>query len=217
MDESRLKQAIGRLKRALKPFPTPAVTVISREREPFRVLVSCLLSLRTRDEVTAGASARLFALAGSPEKLAALDVQDIASAIYPVAFYRNKAASLKTIARTLLEKYEGKVPKTLEELLALRGVGRKTANLTVILGHGGMGICVDIHVHRIVNRWGYVATCSPDETEMALRAKLPKRYWKGLNDLLVTFGQNICRPVSPFCSRCPVADLCERVAVGRSR
>jgi len=217
MDDSQLKQAVQRLKKALKAFPTPAVTVISQEHGPFRVLVSCLLSLRTRDEVTAAASARLFALADTPDKLGALAVEDIAQAIYPVAFYRNKAGQLKEIALVLQKKYDSRVPESLEELLELKGVGRKTANLTLTLGHGGMGICVDIHVHRIVNRWGYVRTRSPDDTEMALREKMPKRYWKGLNDLLVTFGQNICRPVSPFCSRCPVEDLCQRVGVGRSR
>lgn len=217
MDDSQLKQAVQRLKKALTAFPTPAVTVISQEHGPFRVLVSCLLSLRTRDEVTAAASARLFALADTPDKLGALAVEDIAQAIYPVAFYRNKAGQLKEIALVLQKKYDSRVPESLEELLELKGVGRKTANLTLTLGHGGMGICVDIHVHRIVNRWGYVRTRSPDDTEMALREKMPKRYWKGLNDLLVTFGQNICRPVSPFCSRCPVEDLCLRVGVGRSR
>lgn len=217
MDESDLKLAVSRLKKALKDCPTPAVTVISLERDPFRVLTSCLLSLRTRDEVTAAASKRLFALADTPAKMSRLSREELARAIYPVAFYRNKAESLKSIAWILLEKHGGRVPDTLEALLKLKGVGRKTANLTLILGHGGLGICVDIHVHRIVNRWGYVATSSPDETERALREKLPKRYWKGLNDLLVTFGQNICKPVSPFCSRCPVAEFCARAGVGRSR
>jgi len=217
MKDIELKQAIQKLKKGLKGLETPVVSVIGRERGPFQVLASCLLSLRTRDEVTREASNRLFALANTPEALRRLPLETLERAIYPVAFYKNKARSLKAIAETLLEEHAGLVPDTLEGLLALKGVGRKTANLTLILGHGKMGLCVDIHVHRIVNRWGYVRTGSPDETEMALRGKLPKRYWKGLNDLLVTFGQNICRPLSPFCSRCPGAGFCERVGVGRSR
>lgn len=193
------------------------VTQVSRQRDPFRVLVSCLLSLRTRDEVTETAFLKLFALADSPEKILTLKPRQVEKAIYPVAFYRNKTKTLMDLCRTLIEKYQGRVPQTLEELLTLKGVGRKTANLTVILGFDGMGICVDTHVHRIVNRWGYVSTASPDETEMALRNKLPQKHWKEFNELLVLLGQNICKPLSPLCSQCCIAEFCGKIGVGRHR
>lgn len=187
---------------------------IGESKDPFRVLVSCILSLRTRDEVTAAASQRLFALADHPQKLLSLDSDAIEKAIYPVAFYRNKANTLGEICRELVDRNDGKVPDTLEELLKLKGVGRKTANLTLILGHGKMGICVDTHVHRICNRLGYVKTSSPDATEMVLRDQLPKKYWMQLNEVLVAFGQNICKPISPLCSQCCVHSHCEKIGVG---
>ncbi len=187
---------------------------IGQGKDPFRVLVSCILSLRTRDEVTEPASKRLFALADNPQKLLSMDPKEIEKAIYPVAFYRNKTQSLGEIFRELVDHYDGKVPDTLEDLLQLKGVGRKTANLTLILGHEKMGICVDTHVHRISNRWGYVKTSSPDATEMALRDKLPKKYWMQFNELLVSFGQYICKPISPLCSQCCVSDPCEKIGVG---
>lgn len=193
------------------------VTEISRKNDPFRVLVSCILSLRTRDEVTDVASERLFALADNPIKLSSLKAGKIEKAIYPAAFYRNKAKTLIDLCRELITRYDSKVPDSLDALLSLKGVGRKTANLTLILGHGKMGICVDTHVHRISNRWGYVATKSPDETEMALREKLPKKYWMQYNDLLVTFGQNCCKPLSPLCSQCCVAEQCAKIGVGKHR
>jgi len=193
------------------------VTQISRKKDPFRVLVSCILSLRTRDEVTDAASERLFALADSPQKLLSLKRDEIENAIYPVAFYRNKAQTLANLCRQLIACHDGKVPDTLDALLAFKGVGRKTANLTLILGHGKMGICVDTHVHRISNRWGYVATNSPDATEMALRKKLPQKYWMEYNSLLVSFGQNCCKPLSPLCSQCCVSEQCEKIGVGKHR
>lgn len=193
------------------------MTQISWKKDPFRVLVSCVLSLRTRDEVTDAASERLFALADSPKTMVSLEADEIEKAIYPVAFYRNKAKTLANLCRELIVRYDGKVPGTLDELLALKGVGRKTANLTLILGYGKMGICVDTHVHRISNRWGYVATNSPDATEMALRDKLPKKYWMEYNDLLVSFGQNCCKPLSPLCSQCCVSEQCKKIGVGRHR
>lgn len=215
--EFNIVEGLKKLKKAVRKFRTPSVTVIAKKNDPFAVLVSCIISLRTRDEVTELASARLFALAKLPAELLELSNAKIEKAIYPAAFYRNKTKSLKELCQVLVKEYSGKVPDKLEELLKLKGVGRKTANLTLILGHNKPGICVDIHVHRISNRWGYVKTKSPDETEMVLREILPKRFWKGYNDLLVSFGQNLCKPVSPFCSSCPVEDQCPKIGVNRSR
>ena len=215
--EFNIVEGLKKLKKAVKKFSTPSVTVIAKKKDPFAVLVSCIISLRTRDEVTELASARLFTLAKLPAELLELSNAKIEKAIYPAAFYRNKTKSLKELCQVLVKEYSGKVPDKLEDLLKLKGVGRKTANLTLILGHNKPGICVDIHVHRISNRWGYVKTKSPDETEMVLREILPKRFWKGYNDLLVSFGQNLCKPVSPFCSSCPVEDQCPKIGVDRSR
>ena len=215
--EFNIVEGLKKLKKAVRKFRTPSVTVIAKKNDPFAVLVSCIISLRTRDEVTELASARLFNLAKLPAELLELSNAKIEKAIYPAAFYRNKTKSLKELCQVLVKEYSGKVPDKLEELLKLKGVGRKTANLTLILGHNKPGICVDIHVHRISNRWGYVKTKSPDETEMVLREILPKRFWKGYNDLLVSFGQNLCKPVSPFCSSCPVEDQCPKIGVNRSR
>ena len=186
-------------------------------RDPFKVLISCLLSLRTKDKTTSEASARLFALAGDPASMLKLSQEQIERAIYPVGFYRIKTKQIHKICRRLLDDYDGQVPNSIEALLTLPGVGRKTANLVVTVGYGRPGICVDIHVHRISNRWGYVKTRNPKETEEALRKKLPARYWIIYNDLLVPYGQNICQPVSPFCSRCKLVKYCDRVGVTRSR
>ena len=163
------------------------------------------------------ASNRLFALAKTPKALAALSPARIAKAIYPASFFRVKSNSLKQIAKDILERYGGKTPDEIDELLTLKGVGRKTANLVVTLGFNKPGICVDIHVHRISNRWGYIKTKTPEESEIALRSKLPKRYWIEYNDLLVPYGQNLCTPVSPHCSQCPLSDFCDRVGVTKSR
>lgn len=209
--------AIRILEAECRKWQTPVVTEVARKGDPFRVLISCLLSLRTRDEVTGAASERLFALADDPQKLLALPLRKIEKAIYPAAFYRNKSKTLHDICRELLEQHEGQVPANLEALLKLKGVGRKTANLTLILGFDKMGICVDTHVHRISNRWGYIKTKSPDETEMALRENLNRKYWKRFNDLLVTFGQNQCKPISPICSACPLARYCQKVGVTKHR
>ncbi|HHT9118987.1 MAG TPA: endonuclease III domain-containing protein [Candidatus Hypogeohydataceae bacterium YC41] len=205
------------LKRENQKYREPAVSVVARSRSPFKVLVSCLLSLRTKDAVTSQASERLFRLAESPQEMASLEVPTIEKAIYPVGFYKTKARRIKEISQVLLEKYNGKVPDTLEELLKLKGVGRKTANLVITLGYGKPGICVDTHVHRVINRLGYVRTKNPTETEFALREVLPQRYWIPLNDLLVTHGQNICTPISPRCSICPVERYCQKVGITRHR
>ena len=212
-----IADGLRKVKKAVRKFRTPSVTVIAKKNDPFAVLVSCIISLRTRDEVTEMASARLFSLAKLPAELLELSNAKIEKAIYPAAFYRNKTKSLKELCQVLVKEYYGKVPDKLEELLKLKGVGRKTANLTLILGHNKLGICVDIHVHRISNRWGYVKTKSPDETEMVLREILPKRFWKGYNDWLVSFGQNLCKPVSPFCGSCPIEDQCPKIGVNRFR
>ena len=188
-----------------------------RRRDPFRVLIACLLSLRTKDQTTGPAAERLFALADTPAVMLRLPAPAIERAIFPVGFYRTKARVILGVCRDLLEHFGSRVPDTIDELLTLKGVGRKTANLVVTVGFGKPGICVDIHVHRISNRLGYVRTRTPEKTEVALRARLPRRYWIGYNDLLVSFGQNVCAPVSPKCSICPVRGLCPRVGVTRSR
>ncbi len=184
---------------------------------PFTTLVSCVLSLRTQDRTTAEASEALFRHADTPEAVLKLPAEKIERLIYPVSFFRVKSRTIREIASTLLERFQGAVPDTIDALLTLPGVGRKTANIVVTLAFHKPGIAVDIHVHRISNRLGYVVTRGPDETEMALRAKLPRRYWIVFNDLLVAFGQNLCKPVSPHCSICPISVYCERVGVGKSR
>ena len=219
MREDQIHAAIKILRREICQWQEPVVGVVAREsaRDPFRILISCLLSLRTKDKTTSEASARLFALAHRPADLLKLSRRKIERAIYPVGFYRTKAKAIHAICRRLLNVYQGKVPQSIDELITLPGVGRKTANLVVTVGYQKPGICVDIHVHRITNRWGYVKTRTPEETEQALRVRLPKRYWITFNDLLVPYGQNLCQPVSPFCSRCKLIDICNRVGVVRSR
>jgi endonuclease-3 len=197
--------------------PTAVAEVAAEQPDPFRVLVATLLSLRTQDATTREASERLFPIADTPEAMLRLPVSRIARLIFPVGFYRTKARAIRAICRDLIDRFEGRVPDDLDQLLTLQGVGRKTANLVVTVGFAKPGICVDIHVHRISNRLGFVRTKTPDQTELALRAKLPRRYWIGYNDLLVAFGQNVCRPVSPHCSRCPVARRCRRVGVSQAR
>ena len=184
---------------------------------PFRVLISCILSLRTQDATTAQASHRLFALADTPEAMLKLTTQKIAKLIYPVGFYRTKAKVIRDVCQVLMRDYSGKVPDDIDELLKFKGVGRKTANLVVTLGYRKPGICVDTHVHRISNRWGYVKTATPEKTEFALRDKLPKPYWIEYNDLLVSFGQHLCRPISPVCSQCPIERYCDKKGVTISR
>jgi endonuclease III len=219
MRQDEIHAAIRIVKREIRQWQEPVVGVVARlsARDPFRILISCLLSLRTKDKTTSEASARLFALAHTPAGLLKLPLKKIERTIYPVGFYRTKAKAIHAICRRLLDVYGGTVPDSIEELLTLAGVGRKTANLVVTVGYGKPGICVDIHVHRISNRWGYVKTKTPAETEQALRKKLPKPYWITFNDLLVPYGQNICQPVSPYCSRCKLIQYCDRVGVRRSR
>jgi endonuclease-3 len=218
MTGRQIHWAVARLRREVREWNTPVLAVVANQtRDPFRVLVACLLSLRTKDPTTASAAARLFALASVPQALSALSAKTIERAIYPVSFYRAKARTLKALCTRLHTQFNGIVPDTIDDLLSLPGVGRKTANLVVTLGFNKPGICVDTHVHRITNRWGYLATRTPDETEQALRRILPRQFWIEFNDLLVPYGQYRCRPTSPFCSRCGLYRWCRRVGVTRSR
>ncbi len=206
------------LRRHMPGWNAPVVTLIAAEKhDPFLVLIGCLLSLRTRDETTAVVAPRLFAAANTPYAMVKLTIDEITRLIRPVGFYRAKAYIVRDISRDLIERFGGQVPSTIDELLTLKGVGRKTANLVVTEAFGKPGICVDTHVHRISNRWGFVKTATPEKTETALREVLPRRYWLGYNALLVAFGQTLCQPVSPWCSRCPVARYCPRIGVKRSR
>lgn len=190
---------------------------VERARDPFRLLVACIISLRTKDAVTSQASARLFACAATPQSIAELGEEEIARLIFPAGFYRTKARQIRAIAATLLEQQGANVPPDRDALLALPGVGRKTANLVLGLGFGIPAICVDTHVHRISNRLGLVATRTPEQTELALERVLPRGEWIDINDLLVTFGQQVCHPTSPRCSTCSLASRCPRVGVTRSR
>ena len=199
-------------------WSAPVVTqMASLSRDPYQVLIACLLSLRTKDETTGPAARRLFALADTPEAMLTLQVTQIEKAIYPVGFYKTKAQTVLDISRDLVEHYHSRVPDEVEELVKFKGVGRKTANLVVTQGYQKLGICVDTHVHRISNRWGYIGTKTPEETEMALRRKLPKQHWIEINDLLVAMGQTICHPISPRCSLCPIEKYCAKIGVTRSR
>ena len=214
-----MSRVIARLRaKAPEWNPTALADVADQtERDPFRILIACLLSLRTKDETTGPAAERLFALARTPQTMLRLTPRRIERLIFPVGFYRTKARVIRGVCRDLLARFGGKVPDDLETLLTLKGVGRKTANLVVTVAFGRPGICVDTHVHRISNRLGFVKTKTPDQTELALRAKLPRRHWIEANDLLVAFGQNVCQPLSPRCSTCPVRALCPRLGVTHSR
>ena len=196
---------------------TAVGSVAKKRRDPFSILISTIISLRTKDEVTHAASERLFALASDPESMAAVEESEIASAIYPAGFYRNKAKQIRDSSRIIANEHGGRTPSTLKELIALPGVGRKTANLVLGLGFGIPAICVDIHVHRIPNRLGWIETRSPDESEQALMEILPERLWIPVNNLLVRFGQQRCTPVSPFCSSCPLREECPKIGITRRR
>ena len=220
MKKSRpdIVQIIRRLKAVYKQWDVPIVTLISNmSHDPFRILIATILSQRTKDAVTARASERLFKVASTPHAMAGMTVREIQDIIYPVGFYRVKAGRIRVVAQAIYGRYKGVVPDTIEELVKLPGVGRKTANLVVGLGYQKPAICVDTHVHRISNRFGYIKTRTPFETEMALRKKLPVRFWIIYNDLLVALGQAICHPVSPRCSVCPVAAYCMKTGVKRNR
>lgn len=218
MQDNDIHWVIATLREASKAWmPALVDSKAKDEWDPYQILIATILSLRTKDTLTAIVAPRLFALAKTPQAMLTHSPEEIAETIYPVGFYRNKAASILAISQILLDDYAGQVPDDLEELLKLPGVGRKTANLVITAGYNKPGICVDIHVHRISNRWGYVRTKTPEQTEFALREKLPPEYWIEYNGLLVSMGQNLCTPSSPWCSQCPVARVCDRVGVTRSR
>ena len=212
-----INEIVRTLKDQNKKFAALTITKVSEMRDPFLVLVSCLLSLRTKDAVTSAASNRLFALAKTPEGMVGLSTTDIENAIYPVGFYRRKAVQIREISKILIEENDSKVPDEIDDLLKLKGVGRKTANIVITHGFGKPGIAVDVHVHRISNRLGLVLTKKPDQTEFELMRILPEEYWRDFNDLLVVHGQNVCTPISPRCSECPISRYCKRVGVSRSR
>ncbi|HYE85552.1 MAG TPA: endonuclease III [Vicinamibacterales bacterium] len=204
------------LARAIDGLELPAVEKISesQQRDPFQILISALLSARTQDATTLAASTRLFRKAPTAQALAKLRVSEIQKLIYPVSFYRNKAVFVRETARAIVERFGGRVPKTLDELITLPGVGRKTANLLLILAYKSEeSICVDIHVHRIANRLGWVQTRTPEETEQALYKALDRQWWPVVNLYLVTWGQNVCRPVRPRCNACAIVTSCRRVGV----
>jgi endonuclease-3 len=218
MTRKQLRAALAILRQEVPHWDVPVVTLIAQEqREPYRVLISTLLSLRTQDQTTGPAAQRLFALADTPQAMVTLDRQTIERTIYPVGFYRTKAVQILDISQRLLTEFGGRVPDDIDTLTTFHGVGRKTANLVLAEGYGIPAICVDTHVHRISNRWGYVQTKDPLGTEMALRQKLPREYWIEYNPMLVALGQHCCKPTSPMCSVCPVAEFCKRVGVRRSR
>ncbi len=208
---------MGILREEIKKFSVPIVSEVAADRDPYKVLISCVLSLRTKDDVTKKASLKLFQHADNPKKMINLKEVEIEKLIYPVGFYKTKAKRIIEMSHRILDEYDGIVPDTIDELLKLKGVGRKTANIVVTLGYAKPGVCVDTHVHRISNRWGYVKTKNPIQTEFALREKLPKEHWIEYNDILVTYGQNVCAPISPKCSICPIDSYCPKIGVAKHR
>ena len=217
MRQRAVAQVLRLVAKQCGAFQDPSVTEISRVQDPFRVLIACILSLRTKDETTRAASERLFRRAATPRAMLRIPAREVERLIYPVGFYRNKARVILGICRRLIDEFGSMVPDTEETLLGFRGVGRKTANLVLGLGFGKPAICVDTHVHRISNRLGWVRTRTPEETERTLKGIVPRSSWIKLNTLFVAFGQNICQPVSPFCSRCSVYRFCKRRGVVRQR
>jgi endonuclease-3 len=218
MEDTKINDVIKILKKELAVGTMPIVSHLAEnQRDPFVILISTLLSLRTKDEVTEVATDRLFKLASTPAEMLKVPQAKIAKTIYPVGFYHVKAKTIHSVCRDLINRFNSQVPDDLDQLLSIKGVGRKTANLVVTLAYGKEGICVDTHVHRISNRLGYVKTKTPDETEFALRDKLPHKHCIIYNTIMVAFGRKTCKPVSPLCSQCPVFKYCDRVGVGISR
>ena len=220
MDSKTFLKVLKLIEKEIITWDLPSVSKVAekKKRDPFHVLLATILSLRTKDSVTLPAALKLIDKAPTPEALYSLTQKEIQKLIYPVCFYRNKAKSLKSLAEKIIKDYNGKVPDSLEELLSLPGVGRKTANLVLILGFGKKeGLCVDTHVHRVSNRIGIVKTKTPDDTEFRLREVLPKSVWSKVNDILVPYGQKICTPVSPWCSKCKVSKFCKKIGVKKIR
>ena len=206
------KKNIDKIIKGIKDANLPQrdfVKMMETFHDPFKVLICCILSLRTNDLTTYPCSLKMLDLGTKPEDFLNIDVDTLAKAIYPVGFYRNKARQIIDISKELVEKYNGQVPKSIDELVKFKGVGRKTANLVMAKGFDEPAICVDVHVHRISNRLGWVKTKTPEETEMELRKLLPVKYWLDINTILVTFGQNLCKPQKPMCDICPVKQYCE--------
>ncbi len=214
---NKILKTFKSIEKEIKVFRVPSVTEISFDNNPYLVLISCILSLRTKDKTTIEACRRLFAFADNPKMMVRLKAQRLESLIYPVGFYRNKSKVILEISKRIITDFSGKVPGNLEGLLGFKGVGRKTANLVLGLGFGIPAICVDTHVHRISNRLGWVKTRSAEETEQALKKIIPKKYWIKLNTVLVAFGQNICLAVSPYCSKCVVQSFCNKRGVNKFR
>jgi endonuclease-3 len=219
MNLNQVEKSIKILDQLTPQWNIPVVGVIADQakNKPFEVLISTILSLRTKDKTTLEATLRLFKKARTPQSILKLDLTTLEQLIYPVSFYKTKSKSIQKTCQIILDQYQGETPGSLDDLLKLPGVGRKTANLVLTLGFGDLGICVDTHVHRISNRWGFIQTQTPDESELVLRDKLPQQYWIRYNDWLVAFGQNLCQPVSPYCSRCPLKQICPQIGVTHSR
>ena len=211
MNDKDIDKIMKELLKVTKSMPMPVVTEIKlvTNRDAYKILISTMLSLRTKDSTTRDASMRLFEKAGNPKDMLKLSEEEIEKLIYPVGFYRVKAKNILEVSKTIIDDYNGKVPDEIDELLKLRGVGRKVANLVVTEAFDKYGICVDTHVHRISNRFGYVSTKKPEQTEFALRKKLPKKYWRVYNDTLVIYGQNLCKPINPLCNQCSVSKYCD--------
>lgn len=206
------------VKQSIKKYDEPVLERFNKKlKNPYWTLISCLLSLRTKDETTEIATKNLYKVAKTPEQILKLPVKKLKKIIYKTGFYNNKAKAITNVTKKIMDKFGGKVPDNLQDLLSLPGVGRKTANLVLTVAYNKMGICVDTHVHKICNRWGYINTKTPNETEMELRKKLPKKYWKKINNYLVLFGQNICLSISPFCSKCCISLYCPKKNVKRKR
>lgn len=204
-----IDEIVNILKNAKQP-KSDFVVLMDNFKNPYLVLIACILSLRTNDKTTYPATLRMLELAKTPKDMKQVKIEDLAQAIYPVGFYENKAKQIIELSKTIDEELDGKVPDEIDELVKFRGVGRKTANLVLSLGFNKPAICVDVHVHRIFNRLGYIKTKTPEETEFALRKKLPKKYWIDINTLLVTHGQNVCKPIKPKCAECPISSYCAK-------
>lgn len=210
MKNTDIDQIVQKLKDA-KQQQSDFVHLMDTFNDPYLVLIACILSLRTNDKTTYPATLRMLELGKTPADFAKCDVKKLEKAIYPVGFYGNKAKQIVELSKEIVEKLDGKVPETIDELIKFNGVGRKTANLVVARGFNKPAICVDVHVHRIFNRLGYVKTKTPEETEFALREKLPEKYWIDINTLIVTHGQNVCKPQKPNCDACPIKEYCAKI------
>ena len=207
--EKQMSQVIKILKKNRGRFIVPALTEIAEEKDPFKVLVSCILSLRTRDATTAKVSRELYKIADTPRKIASMNLKKLSAVIKPVNYYKTKAKRIKNISERLVREFDSSVPNDIDTLMKFKGVGRKTANIVVVYGFNSHGIPVDTHVHRVSNRLGWVETNTPEKTEVELRKILPRKYWIDLNDLFVQFGQNICMPRNPHCNACPISRYCK--------